>query len=143
MHHVRQNTNPALVIFFGLFYSPVMLISPLATDCSVDEVHTEEVQQQAPKHEVSKRALVRDALELGLVLRVGLDAEGGCEDELTDAGAESGQKSIERLIRGQNSCKVAYGLYWTMSRRSQDDLRSCQQARRRGIAGRQQQLGTT
>ena len=65
--------------------------------CSVDEVDTEKVQQQAPKHEIRKRALVRDGLEVGLVLGVGLDAEGGGEDKLADAGAEAGQESVEGL----------------------------------------------
>lgn len=64
---------------------------------SVDEVDAEEVQQQAPKDEIRKRPLVRDALKLGLVLGVGLHAEGGSQDELADAGAESGQESVEGL----------------------------------------------
>jgi len=65
--------------------------------CSVNEVDTEEVQQQAPKHKISKRPLVRDALKVGLVLRVGLHAERSCEDKLADASAEAGQESVEGL----------------------------------------------
>lgn len=64
---------------------------------SVDEVDAEEVQQQAPEDEIGKRPLVRDALELGLVLGVGLHAEGGSQDELADAGTEAGQESVEGL----------------------------------------------
>jgi hypothetical protein len=64
---------------------------------SVNEVDAEEVQQQAPEDEIRKRPLVRDALELGLVLGVGLHAEGGGQDELADAGAEAGQESVEGL----------------------------------------------
>ena len=63
----------------------------------VDEIHTEEVQQQASKHIVSKCPLVRNALEVGLVLRVGLNAQGCCKDELADTSAETGQESVERL----------------------------------------------
>ena len=40
---------------------------------------------------------MRDVLEIGLVLRVGLDAEGGGEDELADGCAEAGEESIEGL----------------------------------------------
>jgi hypothetical protein len=56
------------------------------------------VQQQAPKHKVRKRPLVRDALETSLVLGVGLDAEGRREDELADAGAEAGKEGVEGLL---------------------------------------------
>ena len=37
------------------------------------------------------------ALELAFVFGVGLDAEGGREDELTDCGAEAGEEGVERL----------------------------------------------
>lgn len=41
---------------------------------------------------------MRNALKVGLVLRVGLDAERRCEDELADAGAEAGEEGVERLL---------------------------------------------
>jgi len=40
---------------------------------------------------------MRDIFKLGLVLRVGLDAQRGSEDELADGGAEAREESIERL----------------------------------------------
>jgi hypothetical protein len=40
---------------------------------------------------------MRNALKVGLVLRVGLDAEGSSKDELTDTGTEAGKESVERL----------------------------------------------
>jgi hypothetical protein len=40
---------------------------------------------------------MRDGSELGLVLRIGLDAQRGCEDELADGGAEAGEEGIEWL----------------------------------------------
>lgn len=95
MQSLRRNT-----VQDSLLSTPVCLtqiLVPLPIHYSVDEVDTEEVQQQASKHEIGKRPLVRDALELGLVLWVGLDAEGRCEDELADAGAEARQEGVERL----------------------------------------------
>lgn len=65
-----------------------MLLYP-SRQRSIDEVDTEKVQQQAPKHEVRKRPLVRGALETSLVLGVGLHAERRREHELANAGAES------------------------------------------------------
>ena len=56
---------------------------------SVDKVDTEKVQQQGPKDKVGKGALVRDALELDLVLRVRLHAQARREHELADGGAEA------------------------------------------------------
>ena len=53
---------------------PTYGYTSLTAHSLVDEIHTEEVQQQASKHEVSKCPLVRNALEVGLVLRVGLNA---------------------------------------------------------------------
>jgi hypothetical protein len=82
-----------------LSFHPGQAYVPLTPPRSVDEVHTEEVQQQAPKHKVSKCPLVRNALKLGLVLGVGLNTQGGCEDELTDTSTETGQESVEGLIR--------------------------------------------
>jgi hypothetical protein len=40
---------------------------------------------------------VRNILELGLVFRVCLDAQRGCEDELADACAETGEEGVEGL----------------------------------------------
>lgn len=41
--------------------------------------------------------LVADGLEFILVLRVGLDAQAGGQDELTDGGAEAGEEGVEGL----------------------------------------------
>lgn len=41
-----------------------------------------------------------DGLEFVRVLRVGLDSETGCEDELTDCGAETGEEGVEGLDLG-------------------------------------------
>ena len=38
-----------------------------------------------------------DGLEFILVLRVGLDAQAGGQDELTDGGAEAGEEGVEGL----------------------------------------------
>ena len=38
------------------------------------------------------------APELGLVVRVGLDAQAGREDELGDRGAEAGEEGVEGLV---------------------------------------------
>ena len=40
---------------------------------------------------------MRDVLEFGLVFGVGLDAEGGGEDELADGCAEAGEEGVEGL----------------------------------------------
>jgi hypothetical protein len=40
---------------------------------------------------------MRDVFEFGLVFRVGLDAEGGGEDELADGCAEAGEEGVEGL----------------------------------------------
>lgn len=42
--------------------------------------------------------LVRDAAKVALVLRVGLDAQAGREDELADGGGEAGQEGVEGLL---------------------------------------------
>ena len=81
----------------------------------VNEVDTEEVQNQRAKDVISKSTLMRDTsfltllicessiLSLGARLRgycvgfTGLHAEGGCEDELTDSGTEATEESVERL----------------------------------------------
>ena len=55
------------------------------------------MQQHAAKDKVGKGALMRDAGEFGLVLRVGLDAERGGEDELADGCAEAGEEGVEGL----------------------------------------------
>lgn len=41
--------------------------------------------------------LMANALELILVLRIGLDAQRGREDELADGGAEAGEEGVEGL----------------------------------------------
>ena len=64
----------------------------------VDEVDTEEMQNQTPKHIVRKRPLVAESLaELSLVGRVGLDAQRSCEHELADCGGEAGEEGVEGL----------------------------------------------
>jgi hypothetical protein len=40
---------------------------------------------------------MRNVLKLGLVLRVGLNAQRGCEDELADGCAEARKEGVERL----------------------------------------------
>jgi hypothetical protein len=58
------------------------------------------VQQQRPEDEVGKGALVRDALELDLVLRVRLHAQTGREHKLADGGAEAREEGVEGLWGG-------------------------------------------
>ena len=41
--------------------------------------------------------LMANTLKLILILRVGLDAQRRCEDELADGGAEAGEKGVEGL----------------------------------------------
>lgn len=77
---------------------------------SVDEVYTEEVQQQTPKDKIRKRPLMGNGLELGLVLWVGLDAQGSCEDKLADAGAEAGEEGVEGL--GKQHVSLAWFEHW-------------------------------
>jgi len=55
----------------------------------VDEVDAEEMQQHRSQHEIRKRTLVRNALEIGLVLGVRLDAERDGEDKLADCCTEA------------------------------------------------------
>lgn len=65
---------------------------------SVDKVDAEEMQDQTAKHKVGKRPLIAEALaEFFAVRGVGLYAERGREDELTDARREAGQERIEGL----------------------------------------------
>ena len=52
-------------------HSPNFFFSDIAL---VDKVDTKEVQQQAPKDKIRKRALMRNRLEMLLVLRVCMDA---------------------------------------------------------------------
>jgi hypothetical protein len=74
-----------------------MLDSPTSPRL-VNKVDTKEVQQQAPKDEISKRPLMRNVFKMRLVLLVCLDAQRGCEDELADCCAETGEESVERLL---------------------------------------------
>lgn len=69
----------------------------------VDEIHAEEMQQQAPEHKVRKRPLMTDALELLLVLRVRLDAQTGREHELADRGAEAGEEGVEGIVADEHA----------------------------------------
>jgi hypothetical protein len=56
------------------------------------------MQQQAPQHKIRKSPLMRNALKVHLVLRVGLHAQRDGEDELADAGAEAGEEGVEWLL---------------------------------------------
>lgn len=57
------------------------------------------MQQQTPAHEIGKGAFVAEALwEFFGVCGVGLDAQGGGEDELTDCGGEAGEECVEGLF---------------------------------------------
>lgn len=47
-----------------------------------------------------------DALELGLILQVGLDAQTSREDELADRGAEAGEEGVEGLSRDRISSSL-------------------------------------
>lgn len=47
---------------------------------------------------------MRDVFEFGLVFRVGLDAEGGGEDELADGCAEAGEEGVEGLGGAVSRC---------------------------------------
>lgn len=42
--------------------------------------------------------LVADGLEFIFVFWVGLDAQAGRQDELTDGGAEAGEEGVEGLV---------------------------------------------
>ena len=70
-------------------------------DCifSIDKIHAKEMQDQTPQHEIRKGSLMAVTEFLG-VLRVRLDAEGGCQDELADCGGETGEEGVERLRKG-------------------------------------------
>jgi hypothetical protein len=89
--HIPNAIN-AVASFVCIASQPTQTI-----DGSVDKVDAEKVQQQRPEDKVGKGALVRDALELGLVLGVRLHAQAGREHELADGGAEAGQEGVERL----------------------------------------------
>jgi hypothetical protein len=66
---------------------------------SVDEVHTEKVQQQRSDNKVRKGPLMRYSPKFCLVFRVRLHAERGREDELADRCAEAREEGVERLQR--------------------------------------------
>lgn len=51
--------------------------------------------------------LVADGLEFILVLRVGLDAQAGGQDELADGGAEAGEEGVEGLV-GEEGVWLAF-----------------------------------
>lgn len=76
-----------------------------STQPLIDKIHTEEVQYQAPEHKIRKRPLMTNARELGLVLRVRLDAQAGREHELADRGAEAGEEGIEGIIPHQHAVR--------------------------------------
>jgi hypothetical protein len=80
--------------------SAATLHTPRQPARSVDKVDAEKVQQQRPEDEVGKGALVRDALELDLVLRVRLHAQAGREHKLADGGAEAREEGVEGLWGG-------------------------------------------
>lgn len=131
-------TRPAWALSFQTSRLDPRFDVPLTSLSSVDEVDTEEVQQQAPKYKVSKCPLMRDASEIGLVLRVRLNTERCCKDELADAGAEAREESIEGLFEVSTVLRQQLHLSGQKSRCPGLNLRSCQQARRRGTAERQQ-----
>jgi hypothetical protein len=54
---------------------------------------------------------MRNILKLGLVLRVRLDAQRRCEDELANGCAEAGKEGVERLF----NCKSANFLSYSNS----------------------------
>lgn len=66
-----------------------MHLPPSWINRSVDEVDTEEMQQQAPKHKIRKCPLLRNTLKLLHVLRVRLHPQTRREYELSDSGAEA------------------------------------------------------
>jgi hypothetical protein len=90
--------------------------SALSAESLVDEVDTEEVEEQAAediirkcpgRESVGSRGggkgkvpipLVGNALKLRPILRVRLDPQAGREHELADRGTEAGKESIEGLI---------------------------------------------
>ena len=61
--------------------------------------------------------LVRDALELGLILGIRLQAQTGREDELADGGAEAAQEGVEGLVRFRMYVSVwlLFGVFVLMS----------------------------
>ena len=94
----------------------------------IDEIHTEEMQYQAPEHKIRKRPrtssgqrsydaartkgdgragrertkknspLMTDGPKFPFILRVRLDAQTGREDELAHRGAEAGEEGVEGLL---------------------------------------------
>ena len=100
---------------------------PLHRPPLIDKIHTEEMQYQAPEHEIRKRPrtssgrrchdaarnksgekagrqagrnspLMTDGPKLPFILRVRLDAQTGREDELAHRGAEAGEEGVEGLV---------------------------------------------
>lgn len=61
------------------------------------------MQNQRSENKVCEGALVRNVLEVDLVLRVGLDAKGGCKDELANGCAEACEEGVE----GLENCRSA------------------------------------
>jgi hypothetical protein len=56
--------------------------------------------------------LVRNALELDLVLRVGLHAQANCEHELADCCRKAGEESVERLGMDRQSNGFFFFLFF-------------------------------
>jgi hypothetical protein len=98
---------------------------------SVYEVDAEEVQDQRAKDEISECALVRDALKLGLVFGVGLDAEGCGKDELANGCAEAGEEGVEGLYVWISFCSFVDG----HSRSHTQDRAACRIQKGRGGCG--------
>lgn len=84
----------------SVFHPHKCLPFPLSfhTSASIDEIDTEEMQDQTAKDIIGERSLRTDTPELALIPRIGLNPQTGREHELSDRSREAREEGIEWIV---------------------------------------------